>query len=224
MANLNVENVRKHSEIKTLKFADPDSTSRKSSNHSGLSRASGDRNKMLSTSTGNDQGGPLPGDIPSPGGNRSSLAGILMMKRKLSQWRANRLFSWNMASSPIKKKPLENTYKLDPDSEKKFCAGKVRAAIEDVLEDMLQNQKGYDAKICSTLSQCISDSIKTRVKSMGYQRYKLVIHVLMTQDLSQGIEEASRCVWDNERDNFATAHYRTGDLVVVANVFGTYFE
>ena len=79
-------------------------------------------------------------------------------------------------------------------------------------------------KYASPMSQCITDTIKARVKSLGYYRYKLVVHVIMAQDSSQGLEVASRCVWDNERDNFATASYKTGDLVVIANVFGTYFE
>ena len=213
MATLSVANLREHSGMNSKKSAESDTTSKKSSIHDGPSKPDGGKIKRLSIAPG-----------PSSGPNQANIASLLMMKRKLSRWRANRMFSWNMSSVPTKKKPLENTFKMEPENNTKFCAVKIQTLVQDILEDMLQNQRGYDAKICFSMSQCITDTIKARVKGLGYHRYKLVVHVTMAQDSSQGLEVASRCVWDNERDNFATASYKTGDLVVIANVFGTYFE
>ena len=211
MASLSMENVRKLSGIKAIKFSDSDTASKKSSVHNGASKPTGNRKFSMAIQQGN-----------TSEANRASFASLLMMKRKLTQWKANRMFSWNMQQSvPVKK---ENTFQLEPDDKTKFCAGRVQALMEDILEDMLQNQAGYDPKICSTMSQCISDTIKAKVKCLGYHRYKFVVHVLMAQDSSQGLQVASRCVWDNERDNFASAMYKVGDLVVIANTFATYYE
>ena len=215
MATLSLENVRRHSGVKTTKFATESETkSKKSSVPSGPSKPDGDTRKQRKQSIAAGS---------SLGPNRASLSSIMMMKRKLTKWRANRMFSWNMSTAPTKK-ALENNFRMDPEDESKFCAPKIQALMQDILEDMLQNQNGYDAKICSSMSQCITDTIKAKVKGLGYHRYKLIVHVIMAQDSAQGLEVGSRCVWDNERDNFATAEHKTGDLVVIANVFGTYFE
>ena len=137
MATLSVANVREHSGMKPKKVTESDTASKKSSTHGGSLKPDGDKIKRLSIAPGASSGGP----------NQSSIASLLMMKRKLSRWRANRMFSWNMTSAPTKK-PLENTFKMEPENNTKFCAVKIQTLMQDILEDMLQNEKGYDAKIC----------------------------------------------------------------------------
>lgn len=158
------------------------------------------------------------GSTASSGGIGKGLAGLMMMKRKLSHWRANR------ASTVTIKKKLENTYRMEPSQRGKFCSAAVEKTIREVLEEMLQNERGYVAQHTTRLSKPIASAIQARVKAMGYDRYKLVVTVMLLQEKDQGVQAASRALWDDDKDNFAEAEYKRGDLIAVANVYGIYFE
>ena len=66
--------------------------------------------------------------------------------------------------------------------------------------------------------------MKTRVKNLGFKRYKIVVNVMVGQSNEQGMQFASRCMWDTETDNVATVTRQHKDMYVVVNVFGVYFE
>ena len=123
-----------------------------------------------------------------------------------------------------KKKPrlrYENTYKLEP--EKKFQVSKVQAIIEGVLENHLKDEK-YDPKACRQTVKTLSEIIKSRVKELNYDRYKIVCMVTIGQLKEQGLRMGSRCCWDAKRDTFATASFKNKSLFAVASVWGVYYE
>ena len=156
----------------------------------------------------------------------AGVRGLLFLRNKLSKWRDSRIKTWNMnESSPDSdQSAAKNSYKLEPDQREKFLPARVRAAIEGTLIKYLAKDAKYDAGTCSPLTCFLADELKQRVKQMNYTRYKLVIHVMLGQNLGQGLQMASRCVWDLDRDNSASLTFRTTELFVIVNVFGVYFE
>jgi hypothetical protein len=62
------------------------------------------------------------------------------------------------------------------------------------------------------------------MKELALPRYKFVSHVMIGQNADQGINFASRSVWNTSTDNFASATYRNGSLFAIATVFAVYFE
>ena len=167
-------------------------------------------------------------DKKGPSGGRG-LAGLLLMKKRVSNWKLSRLNKWgNTSGRPTQdSKPkiaLENTYQLQPREKGKFCPREVQEVMDTVLAKTLSIQTRYDAKKCPILSRLLTEEIKTKVKALGYTRYKIVVHLVLGQDLGQGTEVASRSVWDPQSDSAATTVYRVADLFAVASVFGTYFE
>lgn len=120
-------------------------------------------------------------------------------------------------------KRYEPTYQLGPSEKTKFSTDKAEQIIKATLEAYLKGRK-YDPKKFPTLCKSLSDLIKERVKASGYSRYKLVAYVLITENQGQSARHASRCLWQAENDNFASATYEADDFVAVGSIFATYYD
>ncbi|XP_061166092.1 dynein light chain Tctex-type 5-like [Saccostrea echinata] len=118
---------------------------------------------------------------------------------------------------------LQNTYRMQPESKEKFNPSSVEKMMKGVLESYLDGEV-YEHKMCANLAQNLSDVIKSRVKDLGFPRYKLVCNVLIGENANQALIMTSRCLWNSDTDNFAQAHFSKGKLYAIATVFATYFE
>ncbi|KAL3868897.1 hypothetical protein ACJMK2_041653 [Sinanodonta woodiana] len=121
---------------------------------------------------------------------------------------------------PVK---LQNTYRIEPNPSEKFEPAVVSKMMKGVMESYLDGEK-YDPKLCRNLAQNLSDVIKTRVKDLGYPRYKLICTVTIGQKTNQGMQMASRCLWNKDLDSFAEARYSKDELYAVAVVYATYYD
>ncbi|KAH3850347.1 dynein light chain Tctex-type protein 2B-like [Dreissena polymorpha] len=126
----------------------------------------------------------------------------------------------NIGLYPVK---LQNTYKLQPDPSEMFKPESVREVMQEVLDECLGGEK-YNPLQCRNLSQMLTDLIKSRVKDMGFQRYKYIVTVTIGQDSNQGFRVVSRCLWNKDTDNYAEASYNKNGLYAVAAVYACYFE
>ncbi len=115
----------------------------------------------------------------------------------------------------------ENTYQLEP--KKKFQSDKVKAIIDDVLESHLKDEK-YDPKASTQTSLTLSEIIKSRVKDLEYESYKIVCMVTIGQLKDMGLRMGSRCCWDPNWDSFASGNFTNKTLYAVATVWGVYYE
>lgn len=115
----------------------------------------------------------------------------------------------------------ENTYKLEP--EVKFQSDKVKKIIESVLESQLKEET-YDPKACKQLVLTLSEIIKSRVKDLNYQSYKLICVVSIGELKDQGFRMGSRCCWDSKWDSFATGSFKNKSLFAIGSVWGVYYE
>lgn len=115
----------------------------------------------------------------------------------------------------------ENTYRLEPSV--KFESDTVTKIIETVLEEQLKDEI-YDLKSCKQYVLTLSEIIKSRVKDLCYQNYKLVCVVSIGELKDQGFRMGSRCCWDPKWDNFATGSYKNKSLFAIGTVWGLYYE
>lgn len=121
---------------------------------------------------------------------------------------------------PVK---IANTYRLGPNKDEQFNSSKVEKLMTGVLESYLDGET-YEPKMCSHLAQNLSEVIKERVKELNFPRYKFICSVVIGQNLNHGVHMASRFLWNNETDNYATATYSKGQMYATATIFATYFE
>ena len=147
----------------------------------------------------------------------------MLMKKKDSS-RSTLEFAHEPGSDQPKRKlrlTYENTYQLEP--AKRFQSSKVKTIIQDVLESHLKDEK-YDPNSCRQLVKTLTEIIKGRVKDLQFARYKVVCMVTIGQLNEQGFRMGSRCVWDANRDTFATSNYKNKSLFAIGSVWGVYLE
>ncbi|XP_074615275.1 dynein light chain Tctex-type protein 2B-like [Acropora palmata] len=116
-----------------------------------------------------------------------------------------------------------NTYRMAPDPQKKFSPAVVKQLIEEVLVRTLTDVT-YDPTVCRDLSLRISEEVKSQVKQLGFDRYKIVCITHIGSKMSQGIKIGSLCCWDANNDNFTECSFANRSLFAVTLVFGVYQE
>lgn len=118
---------------------------------------------------------------------------------------------------------LENTYKLSPNEDNKFSSNKMERAMKEILEKHLSDID-YNEKMCPSLASNLSSMIKERAKEFPWKRYRYVVQVVLGQNSHQAIQIGSRCIWDDENDNFACASFKSKTVFAVAACYGIYLE
>ena len=114
----------------------------------------------------------------------------------------------------------QNTYKTEPDQ--RFEVSTVRSIIQQTLSTL--GDLVYDTNRCREHCKTLSNLIEKRVKQLNYKRYKIVCFVTIGELRGQGLHVASRCIWDSEKDNYATASYENSSLLAVGTVYGVYMD
>lgn len=132
-------------------------------------------------------------------------------------------FSKSGSESHSIQKQYENSYRLDPKEGTKFSSKATEDIIHNVLEAYLKT-KTYDPKKFPNLSKSLAELIKERVKSSGCQRYKIIAHVMIVENQGQSMRHVSRCMWNKDTDNYATATFETKGFTAVGSVFATYYD
>lgn len=118
---------------------------------------------------------------------------------------------------------MENTYRIAPDPRKKFSSGAVKRITENVLVNKLTDVT-YHPKVCRDLTLQISDEIKSQVKQLGFDRYKIVCMTHIGPKMGQAITIGSLCCWDAKNDDFTECSFANRSLFAVVLVFGLYQE
>ncbi|KAK2185543.1 hypothetical protein NP493_231g03067 [Ridgeia piscesae] len=108
-------------------------------------------------------------------------------------------------------------------SDLQFAAYKIEHLIKDVLEAYLRRIK-YNPDRCSKLCQDLCSIIKTKTKELATSRWKLVVQVLVGEDTDQRVQMASRCLWNQATDNFASATFRNKSLFAIGIVYGVHID
>ncbi|OWF48854.1 tctex1 domain-containing protein 1-like [Mizuhopecten yessoensis] len=156
-----------------------------------------------------------------------SFVGLLASKRlakrltsRILAGRTRSLLNSRMSGLTIQKEP---SYRMEPKESLKFNSSKVEKIANMVLEDRLAELK-YNPRLCSNISRLITEEIKDRVKTLKFDRYKIIVIVFIGENKDQGVQISSRCAWDDEVDNFATCTYKTNAIYATATVYGVYNE
>lgn len=117
----------------------------------------------------------------------------------------------------------ENTYRTDPEDDRKFSQREAEQIIGSIFESYL-TEREYDPKRFPSLSKTLSELIKERVKATGLARYKVVATVTLCENKAQGVRVASRCLWDPALDNHASLVFQGANFFAVGSVYAVYFE
>ncbi|XP_035996982.1 tctex1 domain-containing protein 2 isoform X2 [Fundulus heteroclitus] len=115
-----------------------------------------------------------------------------------------------------------DTYFLRPNHQLKFKPAIVKGYIREIVRERLSGVQ-YDPENVPELTLSLAESVKDKVKSSGFDRYKLVVQVLIGEQRGQGVKMSSRCLWDADTDNYAEDVFMNDSLFCVVAVFGSYY-
>lgn len=120
-----------------------------------------------------------------------------------------------MSSVKQKVKLYSNTYEMSPDIRLNI------SKIQEIVKRNLHVSLEFESR---DLSKVLSNRILQEIKMLGMVRYRFVCTVTIGELKGQTVRIASRCVWDNENDNFVTESFYNNSLFAVGTVFGIYYE
>ncbi|KAM4629844.1 dynein light chain Tctex-type protein 2B [Polymixia lowei] len=115
-----------------------------------------------------------------------------------------------------------NTYLIRPNYQHKFKPAAVKECIHEILREQLSGVQ-YDPEEVPGLSRSLAECIKNKLKDMGFDRYKLVVQVVIGEQRGETVMMASRCFWDADTDNYAEDVFMNDSLFCVAAAFGCYY-
>lgn len=81
----------------------------------------------------------------------------------------------------------------------------------------------YEPDEVPELCRSLADTVKEKVKTLGYDRYKLVVQVVIGELRGQGVKMTSKCFWDADTDSYAEEVFINDSLFCVVTVFGGYY-
>ena len=117
----------------------------------------------------------------------------------------------------------QNTFKMEAEEDAAFKSSKVVSVMEDILSAHLDDMT-YDPVKVKELVPRLSTIIKSRVKTLNFDRHRIVCNLTIGQNMGQGVEFASRCLWDESRDSWACASYTNDTIFAIATVHGVNYE
>ncbi|KAG9407164.1 hypothetical protein AC1031_001864 [Aphanomyces cochlioides] len=116
------------------------------------------------------------------------------------------------------------TYIMAPTEDERFRRKKVCAIVSECLEKELAN-KEYDEDDAKLWCAAIADAVKNRIRAeCNFPRYKIIVQAFVGQQKLQDVRIASRCLWDNDHDNHASAEFTNQSIWATCIVFGMYSD
>ena len=121
----------------------------------------------------------------------------------------------------------ENTYQIEPLEHQRFQPSVVRKLCEEIITSNLDGME-YDHSKAKEQAKDLANQIKRAVvlnnMDPRYPSYKIAVQTVIGEIEGQGIRVASKCLWDDQNDNFTSFNYRNKSLFCTGIVFGVYFE
>ncbi|KAH7464878.1 hypothetical protein PRIC1_005527 [Phytophthora ramorum] len=116
------------------------------------------------------------------------------------------------------------TYVMAPTEDERFRRKKVCNIISECMAKELEG-KEFDESDCKGWSTAIADTVKARIHAeCFFPRYKVVVQTFIGQQRLQDVRITSRCLWDNDHDNHASAVFNSQHIWATCVVFGFYAD
>lgn len=134
--------------------------------------------------------------------------------------------TWTMKKEPRNLKlPSDRDEQLihnQTTPERRFSNARAREIIKRIVDERLETVEYSCA--CAVISRELSDCIKTAVKKLLYDRYKLVCFVAIGQLKDSTVNCSSRAVWSPSTDTFTEYIFKNRSLFAICVLFAVYKE
>uniref|UniRef100_I3K3N0 Dynein light chain Tctex-type 2B n=1 Tax=Oreochromis niloticus TaxID=8128 RepID=I3K3N0_ORENI len=107
-----------------------------------------------------------------------------------------------------------DTYHIRPNHQQKFRPAVVKECIREIVRERLSGVQ-YNPEEVPELTRSLADSVKDKVKNSGFDKYKLVVQVVIGEQRGQGVKMSSRCFWDADTDSYAEDVFMNASSILV---------
>ncbi|XP_053325434.1 dynein light chain Tctex-type 5-like [Spea bombifrons] len=128
-----------------------------------------------------------------------------------------------LATEPMSKHSFIPETDLQPQPKKCFSAEEASRVIKSVLDQELQDSR-YDAANSHRRALQLADLVKSAVRELGYERYKLVCYVVLGPVSPRAMCCCSRSVWSPNSDTYAEYLFQNHSLFALCVVYAGYCE
>ncbi|XP_077294970.1 dynein light chain Tctex-type 5-like [Arctopsyche grandis] len=115
----------------------------------------------------------------------------------------------------------QNTYRVEP--KRPFDVAKTKIHLKNVLELNLKEIE-YSDQCAKELCFTIVEEIKTGIKSENFDRYRIIVAVVIGEKKMQGVQINHTFLWDPRRDKYVNHLYETNNFYAQATVYGVYLD
>ncbi|CAG9783597.1 unnamed protein product [Diatraea saccharalis] len=113
------------------------------------------------------------------------------------------------------------TYQLEP--AERFNVECVTNIVNEFVNENFSGHK-YNSQDSPALALRLSGEVMRKIKSLCYDRYRIITVVTIGQKRAQSYNNAVAFLWDHERDNFVETKMETATAFIQIIVFGVYLD
>ncbi|KAL4714081.1 hypothetical protein ACJJTC_008435 [Scirpophaga incertulas] len=114
-----------------------------------------------------------------------------------------------------------NTYQLEPGI--KFRQYVIQNNIEQLLDEIFTDHT-YNVQESTNLSLRLANDIMRQIKTLSYNRYRIIAVVTIGQKRAQSYNNAIAFIWDHERDVYINTQREVTSAFIQVTVFGVYLD
>lgn len=160
--------------------------------------------------------------VPSPSTGRRMSKAVSSYISPYSVWRNLASQKEEMPEDLSVRPILENTYRMEP--KVGFPVEEIKQVIDHTFHSYLGHNTKYNPLQAGYLTKFLSSTILKQVKNLDIDRYKTVCLVNIGSKHNSSVRIASRCLWNNDSDTFASVNFENASLFASCVVYGIYFE
>ena len=99
----------------------------------------------------------------------------------------------------------------------RFHPSKVKEKIEQAIVEMVKD-KEYNHREAEKLAIEVSNRIRDTVKELSIPSYKILVQTVIGEIGGQGVRIASKSLWDDKNDNWASYTYSNVSDIALLNL------
>lgn len=117
----------------------------------------------------------------------------------------------------------ENSYHMQPDNDHKLDTNRIIRTAMNTLETAMIGYK-YQRKEGKAFAELLADKIRSQMKSLQFNRYKIITQVSVGEKRGQDLRIVSQCLWNLQTDSRVTITKETANAYATVTIFFVYTD
>lgn len=136
------------------------------------------------------------------------------MRKRSCTWHG--IEDTNPSHNVMAMRPIER--KNGQDHHQKRWETRIKMVAEETLSEKLRNME-YKHDECKNVCTSLSKVVHDRLKNLTDNEFKIIVSSFVGEIQDDGIEAASQCSWEPQKDVMVTAYFTNETLFALMNIF-----